>query len=193
MRSCGHEAYAAYNTVALIVFCTPSCPSRAPMAPTIAHLSLHADFAHLPEPPEPLDDTLGVLLIGNLVALILYGFTLHQAYHYARSYPEDRRCPRLLVWLALTFETVSSVLGVHACYHYAVKDYYHPGNLQVGIWFAFSSHGSEARNGAKHIVLSRSLNLYPLIAGLPMVISQSFFARRLWKLGQRYRLVVVLS
>ncbi|KAI0672549.1 hypothetical protein C8Q78DRAFT_1078054 [Trametes maxima] len=125
-----------------------------------------------PLKPLPLNTTVGVLLIGNFLALILYGLNLHQVYRYYSLYPGDSRWLKGLVALALLLETISSVFGAQTCYHYLVTNYFHPEALQSGVW---------------------SLNMYPLLGGLAMVVSQSFFARRLWIFEPRYRPAVVLS
>ncbi|KAI0640455.1 hypothetical protein C8Q79DRAFT_453822 [Trametes meyenii] len=122
--------------------------------------------------PLPLDTTVGVLLIGNFIALILYGLNLHQVYRYISLYPGDSRWLKGLVALALLLETLSSAFGAQTCYHYLVTNYFHPEALQSGVW---------------------SLNMYPLLGGLAMVVSQSFFARRLWIFEPRYRPAVILS
>ncbi|KAI0374624.1 hypothetical protein BV20DRAFT_1048674 [Pilatotrama ljubarskyi] len=119
-----------------------------------------------------IDGTFGAILLGNFVGLILYGQTLHMLYRYATTYPGDSRRLKTLVYLAVLLETISAAMGMHSCYHYLVRSYFRPEALQIGTW---------------------SLNLQPLALGLAMVVSQSFFARRLWLLGGRYWIIVIFA
>ncbi|KAL1939034.1 hypothetical protein VTO73DRAFT_10294 [Trametes versicolor] len=119
-----------------------------------------------------IGSTMGALLIATFIGLILLGVTLHQAYRYARLFPNDSPWLKGLVALVVFLEIASSALSVHVCYHYLVTDYFRPQELVLGVW---------------------STDLFPSVAGTIMVISQSFFARRVWLLEPRYRVVVVLS
>ncbi|KAL1939503.1 hypothetical protein VTO73DRAFT_9814 [Trametes versicolor] len=51
----------------------------------------------LDEEEPPLDSIYGAFLIGNFVGLLLYGAILHQAYHYARTYPQDQLALKCVV------------------------------------------------------------------------------------------------
>ncbi|KAI0709760.1 hypothetical protein C8Q76DRAFT_78668 [Earliella scabrosa] len=73
----------------------------------------------LPELPA-LDNTLGAVLIGTFVSLVLYGLALHQAYHYYVSYPYDKLWLKCQVALVLALETCCSVLSTHSCYCFTV-------------------------------------------------------------------------
>ncbi|KAL1939033.1 hypothetical protein VTO73DRAFT_10293 [Trametes versicolor] len=118
-----------------------------------------------------LDDTMGALLVGTFIGLILLGITLHQAYRYARIFPNDSSWLKGLVAFVVLLEIISSGLTMHACYYYMVTNYFNPQDLGVSVW---------------------SANIHATVAGATMVISQSFFARRVWILDSRYRPVVTL-
>ncbi|KAI0363869.1 hypothetical protein BV20DRAFT_1116676 [Pilatotrama ljubarskyi] len=111
-------------------------------------------------PPLPkLDDTFGAFLIGTLVAVMLYGVTVHQTYQYVRTYPEDPRANRLLVTALF--------------YFYLVSNYNNPRALLRGTW---------------------SIDLLTLISGVIIILSQSYFARRVYLIGGGvFRLLVLLA
>ncbi|EIW53550.1 uncharacterized protein TRAVEDRAFT_52676 [Trametes versicolor FP-101664 SS1] len=131
------------------------------------------DLSGIPSLPSTLHipsvaGTLGAVLIGTFLGLILYGLTLHQAYHYARTFPRD---PSWLKGVVM--------VTVQAIFHFGAD----LGNRFKRIYYA---HVFSER--------SKSLNLFYSFSGATMVTAQSFFARRLWILGGRiYRIVVVLS
>ncbi|PIL32221.1 hypothetical protein GSI_05466 [Ganoderma sinense ZZ0214-1] len=125
----------------------------------------------LPKIP-PLDNTFGAVLIGTFIGLLLYGITLHQSYRYFRMYPADLPILKCLVSFVLVLETVSSALSMHVCYRYLVTNYFHPQALMGGEW---------------------SLNLFPLLSGVIMVATQSFFIRRVWILGRQYRYFLAIA
>ncbi|KAI9069808.1 hypothetical protein FKP32DRAFT_39213 [Trametes sanguinea] len=128
-------------------------------------------LAPLPKLPA-LDNTFGALLLGTYGGLLLFGLTTHQAYRYFNMYPEDGRILKSLVVIVMIVETLTSVFSMHICYHYLVESYFKPQALQFGIW---------------------SIDVFPLVSGISMVLSQSFFARRIWLVAPRFRLVVVVA
>ncbi|OSD00606.1 hypothetical protein PYCCODRAFT_1437195 [Trametes coccinea BRFM310] len=141
-------------------------------------MPLHANAISSSTPPDPLpklaalDNTFGALLLGTYGSLLLFGLTAHQTYRYFHLYPQDGRILKSLVTTVMIAETLTSIFCMHICYHYLVKSYSKPQALQFGIW---------------------SIDVYPLVTGISMVISQSFFARRIWLVAPRFRLVVVVA
>ncbi|RPD54873.1 hypothetical protein L226DRAFT_261520 [Lentinus tigrinus ALCF2SS1-7] len=125
-------------------------------------------LALLPKVPA-LDNTFGAVLLGTFLALILYGLTLHQSYRYFGMYPGDSRILKGLVIVVLILETVTSIMSMHACYFYLVTSYFNPRELLRGTW---------------------SIRAMPLVSGLVMTASQSFFAWRVYIMGPRYRILV---
>ncbi|EIW53716.1 uncharacterized protein TRAVEDRAFT_52835 [Trametes versicolor FP-101664 SS1] len=120
----------------------------------------------------PLDNTFGALLIGTLLGLILLGIMLHQAYRYALTFPGDSLWLKILVASMVSLEIASNGMSVHMCYYYLVTNYFHPENIAQSVW---------------------TIELSPLVGETTLIITQSYFARRLWLLGSRYRPVVVLT
>ncbi|KAI0353785.1 hypothetical protein OH77DRAFT_1427086 [Trametes cingulata] len=123
----------------------------------------------LPKPPS-LDDTFGAFLIATFLGLIMYGLTLHQSYRYYRLFPRDALVLRLFVNLTVILETVHIVLCMHVCYYYLVTSYFKPFVLLDGVW---------------------SIRILPVSTVLIILVSESFFARRVYLIGGQYRAIVV--
>ncbi|KAI0353671.1 hypothetical protein OH77DRAFT_1522241 [Trametes cingulata] len=120
-----------------------------------------------------IDETFGAFLIGTLVGVMLYGMTVHQTYQYFRTYPEDEHTKRLLVTALFVLETFHIMLCSHVCYVYLIGNYNYPPALKQGNW---------------------SLDLLTLVSGVIIILSQSYFARRVYLLGGgSFRLLVLLT
>ncbi|KAI0788122.1 hypothetical protein C8Q74DRAFT_1366885 [Fomes fomentarius] len=126
----------------------------------------------IPMLPPSIGAMFGTYLIGSFFGLMLYGFSLHQVYKYARLFPSDTLFIRLLVMSVMVIETIHAAFTMHTCYHYLIANYNNAAILNQGVW---------------------SLNFIPLIVGINMVISQSFFARRVYLMGKVFRIVVDIS
>ncbi|EIW53731.1 uncharacterized protein TRAVEDRAFT_52851 [Trametes versicolor FP-101664 SS1] len=120
----------------------------------------------LPQIPS-LDNTFGALAVGTL-----YGVCMHQAYRYFRLYPNDSTWLKSLVAVVLVLETFTSILGAHACYYHLITNYFQPQTLARPSW---------------------SIKLHPAVSMLSMDITQSFFIRRVWIIGARFRPLVIFS
>ncbi|KAI0694305.1 hypothetical protein C8T65DRAFT_57102 [Cerioporus squamosus] len=118
-----------------------------------------------------LDSTYGAVLIGTFVSLILYGVTLHQIYRYFRTYIDDPMVLKAMVTCVLLLETLVSIMTMHTCYYYLITYYFQPTVLLVGVW---------------------SMNAIPAVSGVTIAVTQSFFARRVYIFGPRYRAVVAV-
>ncbi|KAI0706388.1 hypothetical protein C8Q76DRAFT_800829 [Earliella scabrosa] len=116
-----------------------------------------------------LSDTLGAFLIGTCCALVLYGVVLHQAYGYFRVYSEDALWLKALVIAALVLETIVTGFNVDACYNLLVTNYSNP-DLDRAVYWSFAL-----------------LAVFPASVA---VTCQTFFARRVWLIGRRYRIIV---
>ncbi|KAI0676586.1 hypothetical protein C8Q78DRAFT_32769 [Trametes maxima] len=71
-----------------------------------------------------------------------------------------------------TLETVHSVFAMHVCYHYLVTKYFQPLALLKGTW---------------------SADTLPALTGLIVVVTQVFFARRLFLLNRKFAIAIVLA
>ncbi|KAI0667885.1 hypothetical protein C8Q78DRAFT_1081766 [Trametes maxima] len=131
------------------------------------------DTSQGPAPAIPtLGNTLGAFLVGTYLGLILYGMIIYQAYNYFRMYPDDLRLVKIWVIVILLVETVHTVMCWHSCYYYLVSNYFRPDILQYSVW---------------------SMNMLPLIASTGIGVSQGFFARRVYLINPKYRILVAIS
>ncbi|KAH9918896.1 uncharacterized protein BXZ73DRAFT_80436 [Epithele typhae] len=122
-----------------------------------------AAFPHI-----PVGDTLGAWLIA------LQGMLFHQAFKYYMTFHKDRWVLKAWVAVVLVLETLATVLITHTAYFYMVTKYWEPTYFFVSptVW---------------------SLNVLPPPAALAAFISQSFFARRLWLIAPKFRILVAVA
>ncbi|KAI0709772.1 hypothetical protein C8Q76DRAFT_79526 [Earliella scabrosa] len=119
-----------------------------------------------------LGATFGAYLMGTFFGLMLYGFSVHQTYRYVRLFPNDTLFIRSLVGAVMSLETVHAIFTMHTCYHYLTANYNNPVVLNLGVW---------------------SINYIPIIIAVNMMLSQLFFARRVWLMGKVYRIIVAVA
>ncbi|KAI0659796.1 hypothetical protein C8Q70DRAFT_1053625 [Cubamyces menziesii] len=137
-----------------------------------------------------LSTWLGAFLLATFICLMLYGLTLHQSYRYSRLFPEDIILLKAIVLLTVVAETVHIALCMHICYFYLVTNYFNAAALLEGVW---------------------SFRILPIMTATIIALSQgyehitwkesnfmtynhpcSFFARRVYLLGGRYRIIVAV-
>ncbi|KAI0750025.1 hypothetical protein C8Q80DRAFT_1269811 [Daedaleopsis nitida] len=128
-------------------------------------------FDLLPNLPA-LDNTFGAVLLGTFLSLILYGMTLHQSYRYFRMFPSDKTWLKVVVCTTILLETIHMVLCCHVCYFYLVTNYFNPTALLFGSW---------------------SIKLLLICSGGIIIVSQSFFAWRVFLVGPRYKVLVFVA
>ncbi|KAM5542952.1 hypothetical protein V8D89_003336 [Ganoderma adspersum] len=119
-----------------------------------------------------IDDTLGAVLIGTYISLVLFGLALHQAYEYYVHYPYDKPWLKIYVAVVLLLELACTVLTMHICYYYAVTKYADLASLAVIVW--------------SPLVLA-------IVGSIMVVLTQCFFLHRVWLIGRRYRPLVVIA
>ncbi|KAK0445932.1 hypothetical protein EV421DRAFT_1795752 [Armillaria borealis] len=126
----------------------------------------------VPSPILPsLGDTFGALLIGAIIAAVLFGIMNLQVLIYYKRYPNDWSLYLYSVALLWILDSVHFALGTHALYYYLIDMY---GNLfsaleENGIW---------------------SLRLQLLVKVWIIVFVQGVYAIRLWKLGRHFHKVL---
>ncbi|KAI0363602.1 hypothetical protein BV20DRAFT_1057897 [Pilatotrama ljubarskyi] len=130
-----------------------------------------APIRALPEIPS-IANTYGAILLGTFVSLMLYGLTIHQAYRYARMHNRDPQFMKGYVVFIVILDTFHTVLCMHISYWYLVTNYFKPDRLFKGVW---------------------SLNLVAVTVGVTIVACQAFFARRVYVIGQKFRIVAVAT
>ncbi|TFK91554.1 hypothetical protein K466DRAFT_309112 [Polyporus arcularius HHB13444] len=114
--------------------------------------------------------TYGALLIGIFFALMLHGFSLHQGYHYLRTYVRDHVYLKCYVILILLVDTFHSVDLMVICYGGLVSDFFKPEKLFDATWY-----------------------LLPGLTGLEIVLCQGFFAYRVYKIHHQYRYMIAAT
>ncbi|TFK84793.1 hypothetical protein K466DRAFT_588629 [Polyporus arcularius HHB13444] len=133
---------------------------------------LLTEGAPLPFPPVPsLQNTFGAFLICTCLGCTLFGLTSHQTYRYFRLYPTDKRGMKLLIGLILCLDMLHTITNVHACYHYLITNYFNPCALNEGVW---------------------SIRLGIVEGGVMILVAHCFYARRLYLLGGRSLIPVVV-
>ncbi|EIW52068.1 uncharacterized protein TRAVEDRAFT_54047 [Trametes versicolor FP-101664 SS1] len=121
---------------------------------------------HSPSPSTPdINDTIGLLYVGIMMAAVLYGVTLHQVHRYYTLYPRDFWWYRVLVPSLLVLETAHTILNADSYYYYLV-----------------TSHGSVTN--ILHYRLSLKLSIF--VIGASMLLCQAFYASRIYLFGSRH-------
>ncbi|CDO77920.1 hypothetical protein BN946_scf184727.g9 [Trametes cinnabarina] len=121
-------------------------------------------------PGVDVTETFGAVLIGSFASLTLFGVNLHQTFRYFRLFPKD--APSIVFVIihaddcSSALEVLHTIMGMHICYHYLVNSYFYPTNLLTGVWS---------------------------IKGSVIVVSQFFFARRVYLIGGHQRYLAIIT
>ncbi|KIK55627.1 hypothetical protein GYMLUDRAFT_833171 [Collybiopsis luxurians FD-317 M1] len=124
----------------------------------------------LPGEHEPLDNTMGAMLLGILVSAILYGISLVQAYYYFNRYRQDKWYMKSLVGATILLDTVHLSFIIHTIYHYLITQYYDNEQLNIMIWS----------------VLAEAIP-----TGVTGGLVQTFYTLRVWRLSKRNYILAV--
>jgi hypothetical protein len=76
-----------------------------------------------------LEETFGVLFIGYIVAMVLYGFTFFQSYVYFSRYPKDAWSIKASVGVLWAIDSTTSALMSQVVYYYLVTQFPTPSEL----------------------------------------------------------------
>ncbi|TBU26430.1 hypothetical protein BD311DRAFT_762620 [Dichomitus squalens] len=104
---------------------------------------------------QPLETTIGALLIGTFLGLVLFGIAAHQAWRYF-IFGTDTKLLRGWVSSIMIMETLHSVFCMHMCYHFLMESHSHTGILTGRVW---------------------SGNMLGIFTGLIILLCQSFLSR----------------
>ncbi|KAF9230599.1 hypothetical protein BU15DRAFT_69060 [Melanogaster broomeanus] len=107
--------------------------------------------------------SMGPVLIGAWISLVLYGISLLQCFIYFLSYPKDTFSVKLMVVVVLTLDTAHKFL------------------LCAGIWNRLIQHYGDILN---FFVIQSPMLFAPPVTSLVSVIVQSYFAYRVWFLSK---------
>ncbi|KAJ7474697.1 hypothetical protein FB451DRAFT_274509 [Mycena latifolia] len=81
-----------------------------------------------------VDNTLGALLVGGLVATALWGVTCVQTFTFFMSDATDRAWHKVLVAFLLVLDTFDTFLNCHILYFYLVTNYFAPQAILFPVW-----------------------------------------------------------
>lgn len=118
-----------------------------------------------------LDETLGAIFIGIVIAATLYGVSCTQILYYYSRYPDDTWRLKLLVLTVWVSESLHQSLITHAVYTYLITNYNNPMVLNDVLW---------------------SLIVQVALVGLNALLVQSFYTLRIWNLSENNAWISVL-
>ncbi|KAL4255489.1 DUF6534 domain-containing protein [Pleurotus pulmonarius] len=119
---------------------------------------------------QTLDNMLGSLFVGSLLAGVLYGVTSLQAYSYYHwFYRRDSLVHRIAVGLLWCLDTLHFVLVVHGVYYYCVSSFGSSVHLSVLVW---------------------SMKLQIVINVIIILLVQGLYAYRVWLLGGYHNKII---
>lgn len=120
--------------------------------------------------PVALDNTLGCVFIGVLIAMSLWGASTVQTYYYFNRYPKDELWLKSLVLVVWILDTIHQGMITHTAYTYLITEY---GNV------------------AYLDVIVKTLLYEVIVSGILVFLVQSFFVLRIYKLSHNNIYVVV--
>jgi len=112
-----------------------------------------------------LGNTIGAAFLGCIGAAILYGITNLQVFVYYQKYPNDWRFQRISVGVLWFLDSLHLALTIHAVYHYLIDSF---GNL------------------AAEEVIFWSFKLQIAVNVVIVLVVQSLYALRVWRLGSHF-------
>ncbi|KAF9450352.1 hypothetical protein P691DRAFT_758270 [Macrolepiota fuliginosa MF-IS2] len=86
-----------------------------------------------------ISNTFGVMLIGALITMSIYGITTLQVYFYYMSYPKDEWWMKWLVGAIWTLDTIHVILMCHCIHYYLIRGFGNPALLSDGLWSLYAS------------------------------------------------------
>ncbi|KIM86576.1 hypothetical protein PILCRDRAFT_308571 [Piloderma croceum F 1598] len=112
--------------------------------------------------PFDLNNTLGALLIGALLATALWGITCAQAFVFFQYKGDDPLRTKLLVAFLWCLDTFNTALNFHILYHYLVTNFMNPLAVASPVW---------------------TLVLHVAITSITDCFIRGLFARRVYRLS----------
>lgn len=67
-----------------------------------------------------LNLSIGCVFVAVIIATSLFGLTCAQVMYYARSYPNDRKKMKSLVYILWALDMATEVISIQAVFHYQV-------------------------------------------------------------------------
>ncbi|OSD05878.1 hypothetical protein PYCCODRAFT_1052139 [Trametes coccinea BRFM310] len=112
--------------------------------------------------------SLGAWLVGTFLSILGDGMLLQQTMRYYRLYPNDPYFLKIWVFSAVLFQLITTAMATHTAYYYLITYFYDP------IVFTKNVPWTTA--------------LVPLFGPIANAIAESFFARRVFLVGPKYRI-----
>ncbi|KAE9406914.1 hypothetical protein BT96DRAFT_851256 [Gymnopus androsaceus JB14] len=120
---------------------------------------------------QPLDNTMGAMLLGILASAILYGVSLVQAFFYFTRYRNDAWYLKSLVAATVFLDTLHLAFITHTIYFYLITRYYDNAQLNLMVWYV----AAEA-----------------VPTGVTGALVQTFYTIRVWRLSKGNNFLAVL-
>ncbi|KAL6298259.1 hypothetical protein BKA93DRAFT_85348 [Sparassis latifolia] len=118
-----------------------------------------------------INSTMGALLLGVLFGSVGFGITTVQTFQYIRNFPNDHWLIRATVYLLLGLDTLHVAFCWHMMYHFLILNYNNSPALGVAPW---------------------SFSISVVMTVFISVIVQCFYARRMFLLGNRNWILMIL-
>ncbi|KAF8875233.1 hypothetical protein BD779DRAFT_1678337 [Infundibulicybe gibba] len=127
----------------------------------------------------------GAMLVGGLIAMVVYGITTLQMYFYFINYPKDSFGLKTLVATTWTLDTLHTVLVCYSLYTYLILGFGNPRILVSG-----TCSGHYLCVSIYAFACARTLFIVGIkasaAANIPLVaIAQGFFTLRIYRLSRR--------
>ncbi|KAJ3841279.1 hypothetical protein F5878DRAFT_658646 [Lentinula raphanica] len=161
-----------------------------------------------PGEQQPLDNTMGAMLIGILVSAVLYGMSLVQTYFYYNHYRNDVWYLKTLVALTVFFDTLHLCFVIHTSKILFASRSLSPLTSLVSqstsIWFRITigQYGLDRLGKPKHIYYAQSTSFRVLSSlhlqaeaiptGFTGGLVQTFYTVRVWRLSKKNHVLAVV-
>lgn len=113
-----------------------------------------------------LNNTVGALFLGLVVAALLFGINIFQSYSYLHQFPHDPRLQRISVFILCLLDTFHLCLAIRSVYAYNITGFGDLFGLLVIIW---------------------SIKLQVLVNVVVILIVQCLYTMRVWLLAGYHR------
>ncbi|KAI0755145.1 hypothetical protein C8Q80DRAFT_1248204 [Daedaleopsis nitida] len=163
LLSCIHPSTAAPHLLPSALGAHP-CVSIAPSSRypqrNVRYLRHHPSVASA----EELTKTFGVLLIGFIFSVVLYGLTFFQTYIYFTRFPSDALGTKAVVGVLWAMDTAATTLMSHTIYLYLI----------TGFSLSFDQ-----------LVTTHTFVAEEAVGALIIFVVQAYFAYRVWAVSNR--------
>nr|GAT52146.1 predicted protein [Mycena chlorophos] len=137
---------------------------------------------------QPLDNTMGSMLLGVIVSAVLFGISLLQCLFYFTRYTRDPPYLKGLVATTVLLDSVHLAFVTHTIYHYLITQYYQQESLKVMVW----SVSLEAVPTGVTAALVQ-LSAFPLnMLNSKKMTLYRFYAHRVWKMSHKNKPLTAL-